>query len=348
VKRFSPLSLAALALVAGCATFDGPPDVSIVGDALGQLADAKAPLVLAFSKPPRPETVKIKVARYVTSDEGLLPDEETPPRPLDLLYGYDPVQGQTGGVGTLAKDGSTFTIQPTKAPPTGAPLVLLLEPGLADAAGVATVDRRRTVFTYLSPLMCSAPVTVVKAGTYFTIAVITSPIMTHVHLWLVLDIDPLTGKFTGRFTKGKRNPDPNRCPTPCGTGLVCRLLPTPACVTPSDPAGSVDEYPDYVVDTDPITGFNFTAEGCSVDQAGGSASFSTLPVDIVVNSPKVTLHDTTIAASLTADAMGTLRGMGSLVADQVLLGIIDSGMGQGDMTMRSIPDADAPADLSGP
>jgi hypothetical protein len=346
------LAIATLALAAGlggCATYDGPPDVTIVGDQQGQLTDPRAPIVLSFSKPPKPETIKVEIARYVVDDEGNLPDEDADPgTELDLLFSHDPVDGDTGGTSALSDDKTTFTITLDVVPPAGQPLVLLVEKGLADEKGVVTTVRRRIVFTYASNLTCNAAANVVKTGTYFFIAQITKPIATQVKLYGVVQIDPATGKLKTRFSKAKRNPDPNRCTPACAATEACRLVPTQQCVTPSEPAGSVDEYSDYVFDADPTTGFNFAADGCSADESATTASFATADTDVKVSSPMVTLRNASLNGSFSLDSMGVLRAVGSLTADAVLLGTIDSGMGQGDLTGRAIPDAEVPPDLPQP
>ncbi|MFT3763971.1 MAG: hypothetical protein QM820_00360 [Minicystis sp.] len=338
----------ALAL-AGCTTFDGPPEVGIVGATQGQLTDPTAPIVLSFSKPPELSTLRVKIVRYVVDDEGNLADEDTDDTTnLDRLYTYDSPDDETGGTSVIADDHLSMTITPDIVPPAGTPLVLLIEPGLADATGGKTVARRRIIFTYVSSLTCNAPVHVVRSGTYFFKAAVTKPIATNVHLWCVVEVDEATGALKTHFTKAKRNPDPNRCPMPCASTEVCRLLPAPACVAPSEPAGSVDEYPDYVPDPGPPAGFQFAAEGCSADQDGTTATFATSPTDIQVSQPMVTLRNAGLTASFVLDTDDTLRGTGSLVADAVLLGIIDSGKGQGDLTARSIPEDEVPMGLAGP
>jgi hypothetical protein len=346
------IALAAALFAAGCATFDGPPEVSIDGEAQGQLPDPHQPLVVDFSKPPVPSSIKLKVARYVTDDEGNLGDEDSDPNTqLDAIFTHDPdpSMGDTGGTATLAPDGLSMSIAYEVVPPAATPLVLLIEPGLADEAGVVTQVRRRIVFTYVTPLTCNAPAHVIKSGTYFMIALVTKPIAgVHVNLYAVIDVDPMTGQIKAQFTKAKRNPDPNRCPMSCPTGDVCRLVPSPMCVAPSEPAGSVDEYSDYVPDPDPPAGFGFATTGCTADQEDGSASFVTREVDVVTQMPMVTLRNAKLTASFTADDKSVLRGTGSLVADAVLLGTFDSGKGEGDLTARSIPDADVPMGLPQP
>jgi hypothetical protein len=137
-----------------------------------------------------------------------------------------------------------------------------------------------------------------------------------------------------------RNPDLGRCSAAglsCKSTEVCRLLPAPACVIPSERVGDVDEWSDLVGDATSDAGFTFTAEGCVVDQADGTTSMAASPVDVKVRSPAVTLRSTHLSAAFKAGAGGVLYGTGSLNAEQVQLGDIASGGGQGDMTFRSIP-----------
>jgi hypothetical protein len=258
--------------------------------------------------------------------------------------------GDTGGVATIAPGGTSVSIQLSVAPPVGEQFAVLVAPGLADAAGTVTTVERVLVFGYASNLACNAPVKVLRSGAYFLINAVTEPFGTHVNLWGVIDVEPATGQFTSRFTKAQRNPDPNRCPMPCGSGLVCALLPTPACVPPSEPADSVDDYSDYVPEPDPPAGYGFGGGGCTADQGPTSASFETRKVDIIVQMPMVTLRNAQLSASFTVDAEGVLRGTGSLSADAVLLGAdpMSIGVGAGEVTARSIAPADVPKGLPGP
>jgi hypothetical protein len=168
---------------------------------------------------------------------------------------------------------------------------------------------------------------------------VTMPIGVQIQLFGALDIDPMTGKLTSAFTKAKRNADGTRCSPACPSADVCRTLPgPPACVIPSTQADSVDEFPDYVPNTDPTAGgFTFQTKGCAVDQDATTATLATAPVDVMVSSPMVTLRNATLSASFTLASDGTLRGSGTLTADAVLLGTITSGMGAGNLTARSIP-----------
>ena len=327
---------------AACATFDAPPEVTIDGEKDGLLSDPKAPIVLAFSKPPVPDTLKLEIAQNAPRDsDGNLV------MPLTTLFTHDPTTGDTGGTGKLAADGSTMTITLDVPPPAGPQYVLLVEPGLSDVAGTVTRAQRQLVFGYDSTLHCNAPVSVFQPGKYFFLVAVDQPIAVQIQLFGDIDVDPATGATKGVFTKAKRNPDPSRCKPACPSSDACQLVPTQACVTPSTPAASVDEFSDYVPNPSPPTGFSFSTTGCAVDQDGTSA-FATAPVDVEVTSPHVTLRNAALSTSFAPDDSGILRGTGTLTADAVLLGTIDSGMGHGNLTARSIPAGQAPPGIPGP
>jgi hypothetical protein len=337
-----------LAFASGCAVFDGPPEVTIQGLQEGILPDPKAPLVLAFSKPPVVDTVKLEVAKYILDSDGRLGGDPGDTMPLDTIFTHDPMNGDTGGLSTLAADGSTMTITLSVPPAVGGQLVVVVEPGLSDQAGTVTTVRRRLVFSYASMLTCDAASRVVPSGDYFFLVAVDEPLNVQIQLFGAVDIDPATGALKGQFTKAKRNPDPSRCSPACPSTDVCRLLPAQACVTPSTPAGNVDEFSDYVPNPDAPTGFSFATTGCAIDETATTAAFATAPVDVQVTSPMVTLRNAALSSSFAPDAMGTLRGTGSLTADAVLIGTINSGEGHGDLTARSIPDGGAPPGIPEP
>jgi hypothetical protein len=116
------------------------------------------------------------------------------------------------------------------------------------------------------------------------------------------------------------------------------MLPQPTCVIPSERAGTPDEFPDYVPDPGLPTGYSFTAHGCAEDSADGTASYVNLPVDVDVPSPQVTLRNTRFASSFAADANGIVRGTGAITSDDVLIGAISSGRGEGGLAARRVPD----------
>jgi hypothetical protein len=350
--RSAPLLLAALTAVSalGCAVFDAPPEVTIQGLTEGLLPDPTAPIVLVFSKPPIPSTVRIEIAKYIVDSNGLLGDQpgNTLSMPLQTLFTHDPVTGDTGGTDALAPDGSTMTITPSVPPPVGGQLVVLVAPGLSDDAGTVTKVRREIVFGYPSTLTCDAPVQTFQSGTYFFLVAVEEPFSVQLQLFGQIDVNSATGAFDAVFTKAKRNPDPDRCNPPCPSTDVCQLVPSQACVIPSMVAASVDEFSDYVPNPDAPTGFSFPDTGCAVQQGSTTAAFATAPTDVQVTMPMVTLRNTSLSSSFTPDSTGTLRGTGTLTADAVLLGTLDTGMGQGNITARSIAPADVPPGVPGP
>lgn len=327
-----------LALLLSCEVFHAPPEPSLPQAQSGLLADPAAPVVVVFDRPIDPKTLTLEIARDIVNDRGQLADEQDPPGELSTLYTYDPLRGDYGGTSVLSADATTFTITPDAALPLNPALVLLVEPGLEDAAyHVPTVARRKLVFSYQLDLTCDAPSVVMPPhGDYFILIDVTKPVGTQVKLFATIDVDA-TGKFTAHFSSATRNPDPSRCTPACPTTDACRTLPgPPACVAPSTTAGSTDEYPDFVVNTTP-SGYSFDATGCVVDQPGGGALFVNEPVDVFVTSPAVTLRNTKLTATFTVDGAGVLRGAGALTADDVLLGTAESGAGAGTLTARLTP-----------
>lgn len=335
-------------MLMGCETYDAPPSPSIEGAEDGVLEDAKAPLILSFAESVDPATINIKLIRVVTDIEGNLGDEDTSvDTDLNILFSSDNV-GDVGGTAELLENNSKVRITPNAPLPVGSKLAILVEPGLKDLQGNVTKTRKRLNFGYSFKLECNAPSAVFESGYYFMLADIKKPLSVQVQLWAYFDVDPMTGKVHGQCTNADRIPDPNRCPMPCDSGLVCRLLPTPACVKPSEKAGTVDEYSDYVPYATPPTGYSFGIDGCVQDQPDGSVGFVTAPTEVIVQQPAVTLRNVTLSASLGKGANGVVRGGGSLAADEVLLGINASGKGEGGLEVRSVSADEAPKDIPMP
>lgn len=326
------------ALASGCAYFDAPPEVSIEGVDGGLLTDPRAPLVLSFSKPPVPLTIRLEIALAGS----------TPGTQGATLFVHDPVAGDTGGTSALAADGSTMTITWAVPPLVGAGLVLLVEPGLMDQAGTVTAARREIPFGYASTLRCDMPVTVMQSGTFFFVTAVDQPVPTQITSFSVIVLDRATGVFQSRLTRAKRNPNPSRCTPACPATQVCRLLPMPECVIPSYPADSVDEFSDYVPDPAPPTGYSVANSGCAVDQDDMTSTFATNPVDVQIQSPMVTLRNAAQTASFVRGTDGTLRGTGTLTADAVLLGTANAGQGHGALAGRSIAGMGVPPGIPGP
>jgi hypothetical protein len=345
-------SLAALACApfAGCASYDPPPKPTLDVSTDGVLDDPKAPVIVHFSKPVDPMTLRVKIARYETDLEGNLPDEQGTDKTLDTLFVHDPYDGDLKGTSALENGGLDLRIQPSAALPIGPRLVLILEPGLASPGGLATEVRKKLLFGYRVKLDCNQPVANLTSGDFVFLVPVDEPIQTQIRLFATIRIDPATGKFIGQWTRAKRNPDRAHCPSDlsCKSTEVCRTMPAHACVIPSEPTGSVDEYPDLVPDLLPETGFSFTAEGCVADQADGSAALVNSPVDVRVTSPAVTLRNTILSAAFKLDGTGKEHGSGSLTAEEVFLGDISSGKGSGNLTALKLPPGASPPDIPPP
>ncbi len=344
-RALLPLGLLlALATQAGCALYDSPPQPQIEGAEDGALDDPKAPLVLSFGEPIDPATLKVSLVRLVTDVEGNLVHTDA-----DVLYTHDPAFSDVGGTSELVEGNSALRIVPTAALPIGPKLALLIEPGLKDLAGNETKTQRRLLFAYQFDLDCNKPTAIFKPGKYFLLADVKSPLKTQVQLFGSMTVDPETGKVLGKFTNADRNPDPSRCPQlSCKSSEVCRTLPDPACVAPSERAGTVDEFSDYLPNEVPPTGYAFTAEACVQDQPDGSVVFVSAPVDVIVQLPPVTLRNAQLTAQFALDAAGVLQGSGSLSADQVLLGTTASGKGEGGLLARLLTDEEAPPGIPEP
>jgi hypothetical protein len=333
-----------------CDRYEAPPVVSLPELRDGVLADPAAPLVVGFSKPFNESTLRMKVVRYTVDVEGNLADEDgDESTQLSILYAHEsPDEPDRGGRYEAAADGRSLKIVPSTAFPINSRLALLFEPGLSDREGHATTTRRRFVFGYELKLTCSKPSAVVPTGKYFVLLDVAKPIGTQLQLFASFRVNEATGELVGQFTNADRNLTPNRCPFACKSTEACRLLPAPACVAPSERAGTIEEFSDYVPNAPPNpTGYTFTARGCIEDLGDGTASLVTLPTDIVVNQPQVALRNTRFAGTFTAQG-GVVRGSGTVVGDEVLIGTAASGRGEGAITVRRMADTEAPSSIPDP
>ncbi|MDI3288033.1 Ig-like domain-containing protein [Polyangium sp. 15x6] len=349
--RRLPLSLLLLSLVAplgaGCELYDGPPQPRIVGAEDGVLEDATAPIVLAFSEPVDPATLHVSIVRLETDVEGNLLDEDTDPESTPEEFFSFSTALTTGGTAELVDANATLVIKPSAPLPVGPKLALVIEDGLSDVAGNLTTVRKRLLFGYSFKLECDKPSTIFPTGKYFLLADIEKPLQTQVQLWASFHVDPATGRVRGQATNADRDKT-QVCPMSCKSSEVCRLLPEPQCVAPSERAGTPDEHSDYVPYGTPPTGYSFTIDGCAVDQPGGKVVFATAPTDVVVQVPPVTLRNVTLTAEFAPDANGVLRGTGTLAADTVLIGTTASGKGEGNLFGRLVSADEAPPDIPEP
>ncbi len=339
----SILAFAAATFCAGasCGVYRSPPVATISGLNQGILSDPSVPLVIDFSKPIDFNTLQVKVIRFAPNPEGQLADETGDPTvSLDPLFSHDQIDGDLGGTGTLDPSGMHYAITPTARLPVGPKLAVLIEPGLTDAAHDdtgTTAVRKRLLFSY--SFTCSGKGSkVLTSGNYFFLLNVEEPVGTQVKVFANLDVNAETGKFVGQYTFAQRLTDPNRCSPSCENGNVCKTLPgPPACVVPSERAGTTSEWPDFFPNDTPPLGYSFTVNGCAEDEADGTATFASEPANMVVQQPAVQINGLVLIASFVKDASGTLNGSGSVTGDNIVLGNGSLGPGHGTALAQSIP-----------
>jgi len=338
----------ALALATGCDRFEPAPTPAIAGIEAGILYDSKAPFVLDFGQPIDVATLDFKVASLDTNIEGELGDEDgDPDTELKVLIGHSPLDGDRGGRLEVEGDGARVRFIADAALPVGPKLVLIVEPGLTGTGGRVRTNRTKIPFSYAVRCVAGKKATQLKSGVYFALLEVEQPLGVQIQVFAVLDVDPATGAFIGQFTNADRNPA-QQCPTPCGAADVCRLLPSPQCVPPSTRAGTTAEWPDWIVNATPPTGYTFPVTGCAVDDGTG-AGVVTAPATMVVQSPAVTVQGLAMTAFFGPDdASGLARGTGSLTAEAVLLNENRIGAGKGTMTAALVPAEKVPSGLPQP
>lgn len=330
-----------------CERYEPPPRAMIQGLAAGVLTDSRAPLFVDFGVPIDPDTLSLKIAVAETDVEGNLFDEDADPETnLKVLVAHDPLEGDFAGRTELEEGGTRVRIVPEAALPVGPQLMLIVEPGVRATSGAEARTRQRVLFAFTVACTSGRP-TRLASGVYFALLDVEEPIGTQIQLFAVLEVDPSSGALVAQFTNADRNPNA-RCPSPCGSADVCRLLPAPACVAPSTRAGTVDEHPDFVPNVAPPTGYSFFVRGCAADDEAGATGVSTAPATLVVQSPPVTIEALTMTGSFTEDPGGTVRATGSLAADTVRLGTNPLGGGKGTLTAVRLPDEAAPPGIPRP
>jgi hypothetical protein len=338
---------ASLLWLAGCFRVDTPPQPSIVGLNNGILPDASAPLVLSFHEPIAPQSLRFRVIRYEIDAEGNLYDEDPDPA-TTLNVIYDSETG-AGGKGELDEARQSFRVTFPSALPIGPQLAVVIEAGLADDQGNSWRVRQVLKFGFKFSCSGSKATTFPKAGKFFWLIQVEKPVPAQIQLFADMRVNPETGEEIGQFTNGERDPkiDCSKYGLTCGANQRCRTLPAPACVEPSEKAGTVDEWVDYFPDATSDVGFSFTIRGCIVDQPDGSFNFANLPASVITKKPAVTVDGIRMNSSLKPDGQTVLRGTGTFTADQVSLGAppnsVPSGAGVGTHTERQIPDDKAPA-----
>ena len=75
-----------------CETYDSPPRPELEGIVDGVLPNREAPIVIVFSEPIVPETLKVQIMELEVDVEGNLYDEDADESTLpNTFLGYDPV-----------------------------------------------------------------------------------------------------------------------------------------------------------------------------------------------------------------------------------------------------------------
>lgn len=334
-----------LLLVSSCVTFDGPPEVRIEGSLNGILPDAASPITLSFSKPFREGTLAFEIVPLTLDEEGKLSDEVPGGAELRPIIRYEASGLVSGGRVAVDAGKGRVTIQSSATMPVGQKLALLIEPGLQNLAGVATTVRERVGFAF--DFTCARkPITTFPSGAYFFALDVDQPIAgTQIQLFGDFAVDETTGEFRAQFTNADRNPDRSRCKSvSCSAADACRTLPTEACVLPSQKISSVDEFPDFVANAEPPTGYGVLVDGCIQEQPDGAVALATRSVDLNVARPAVTVQGLTIVMSFKKDSANVLRGTGGGRGVQILLTDNKSaGPAVGTVRARSLTPEEVPA-----
>lgn len=345
-KLISALLVSSVVVVASaCANFNGPPEVRIKGGESGVLPDASSPITLVFNKPFKDGTLAFKIVPLTVDDEGNLSDElpeEGARSELLAIFQHDANGAESGGTSEVDASKGTVTIKPSGQMPIGQKLALLIEPGLENLAGVATTVRTRIAFAF--DLKCAKkPITTFPSGAYFLALNVEKPLGAQIQLFGDFAVDESTGEFKAQFTNADRNPDRSRCKTvSCGAADACRTLPAEACVAPSEKIISLDEFPDFVANGAPPTGYGVLAEGCLAEQPDGSIAMATRSVDLKVTTPAVTVQGLTIVLNFKKDGANVLRGTGGGTGINTFLGTSPLGQAVGTVLARSITPEQAP------
>ncbi|RYE90908.1 MAG: hypothetical protein EOO75_09490, partial [Myxococcales bacterium] len=256
-----------------CDTYVSPPELAIIGLQDGRLSSNRAPLEVAFSKPVDPSSLSVKVVRLETDPEGNIEGDPgaAPGTVSPSLFARDGAGVTAGGTAELLDNNMRLVIRPAEDVlfPIGPALALVVEPGLHSTEDdVATRVRRRVSFGYNVASTPEAKAGPFVTGQYYFLVSVVKPLGLQVQLWANVVVDPDKGTFIGQFTNADRRTD-TQCPTPCNASEVCRTLPAPVCVAPSEKAASTDEYPDFYANNVPKAGFTFTASGLAQEQSPG-------------------------------------------------------------------------------
>ncbi|MEM9692503.1 MAG: hypothetical protein AAGA56_08165 [Myxococcota bacterium] len=346
------LGLSFVALQPGCNNdFDAPPQGSIVNLVDGILPDPSGTLTIAFDEEIVPETLRLRVVRLELDPEGnLLPPDQIP----TLFSGqFEPSFNDfdvQGGRGVLYQGNTRFDINLFQTFPVGPSLAVVIEPGLRNTAGEEWKVQQILPFGF--EFSCGEPIpTGFPAESFlFLVAEVEQPVGAQLQLVGDFRVDQTTGDFAGQLTNAVRDDsvDCGQFGLNCAGQEVCRTLPAPDCVDPSVRAATADEWPDYVVTSEPPVGYSFPGVGCVVDVEEDVFSFTNLPTDADVSSPDITVLGLVLNLEATRGADGLLRGGGTFTASEILLGSTSSGSGSGTVTFVEIPADQVPDGVVAP
>lgn len=285
-RSLASLAVAFALLSGGCQEFDPPPKASVEGLENGIMQTAPdAPIVLQFSEPFVKRTLKVKLVKAVMDAEENLLDEQDPPDvegfKANTVIAYDgaadPEDEEANFGATFDLSGTRLSIDPKQAFSVSSPYLLLVEPGLEDLEGNKTVPRIRMPFTY--ELQGGGP-TLMPTGYYYFLMNVDY-LAVQIQVFAYLEMNPDTGVWRARFTNANRlvqlNSRPG-CPGSCPSDApVCALLPKPACVKPSEKQTALDQYVDFLPESEPPYGYFFIADGFARDESNGTTAFGTAP-----------------------------------------------------------------------
>jgi hypothetical protein len=335
------LAVLPLSFALGCDAYDAPPQPSLPDvDEFGVLADAAAPLKLAFHEPVDPATFNVRVIRYQVDGEGRLYDEDdNPSTELDVIYEWLH-SSEEGGLGEFNAAKTVYSMGLNKTLPIGPQLAVVIEPGLADQEGHAWDVRQILKFGVNFDCGAEPKPTTFADTRLFTQVEVDSPLDTQIQLFVHLRVDPDTGIFVGQFTNADRDGAIDCAPLGLNCNAeteVCRTLPEPACVEPSRRIATVEEYPDYIHNAEGQTGYSFTARGCIEDRGENTWAFTNAPADVQVPSPPVGIKGIKLNIQFEFDQQGVLRGSGAFSAQELFLGATPNGVALGSVFLRDIP-----------
>ncbi len=329
--HYSLLFLMGLALFGvACEKYDAPPQPSIANITDGVLPDPSAPLVIQFHEPVKDGTLAVRVVLMQTAEEGeLLPDAQ--------VFFDSNVQSQ--GTGSFNDARTKYTIQIDGTLPVGPRLGLEIASGLSDDDGNKWEVTQIIEFAY--GFQCDPeeelPTTFPSAVHFFLLDV-EKPLAVQLQLMADIRVNAATGRFIGQVTNADRDPA-TECGLECAAEEVCRTIPAPACVMPSERAVGTNEHPDFFANNDPPAGYSFTVTGCVRDQPDGSWAFANDPAEVNVAQPEVRVVGLTMNASFARGEDGLIHAAGTASADDTLLGalMISSGSASGSVSTVEIP-----------